>query len=257
MIEKLIYKTSVPNSEGQSVKICFIAEKESNDKYYYKYIYAENTDSSSKWNIPRLSIPDKIPLLNGEYEEIYGIRADVFQVVFYNRAPRTQVEQFFKANPNLEIIGTDKHIIERIVIDPGISFIDEGAFESVQTKLVFWPKNCECILKGTFQGCKLLQKVVGIDHIKMIQPYAFAETGIELFDWPENSKVIPSYCFANTFNLKEVSVKGILKTVGVCAFYNTKIASLTLTNPNCMYIRVSETNKIIVYGPIYLTCERF
>lgn len=82
---------------------------------------------------------------------------------------------------------------------------DDRYYENVYE--IYLPKSIYYIEESSFYGWNRLKRIHfgDINHIRYIGPYAFANTSLETFFWPDHVQEIPECCFSNS-GLKEIII---------------------------------------------------
>ncbi len=114
-------------------------------------------------------------------------------------------------------IGND--FIKEVVIPEGVESIGPYAFAGLTAlERVVLPSTLETIEYGAFFGCTKLTEVVGLEHVKLINKYAFQNCDISNDLHLDNIHAVGDYAFAGNKNLSSVSFSKTLSSIGERAF---------------------------------------
>ncbi len=138
------------------------------------------------------------------------------------------------------------NFIKEVIIPEGVESIGPYAFAGLTAlERVVLPSTLETIEYGAFFGCTSLTKVEGLEHVKLINKYAFQNCDIKNDLTLNNIHAIGDYAFAGNMSLKSISFPNTLSSIGAYAFMGNQ----KLTN-----FDVSQCGNI-KYGPyVFLDC---
>ena len=117
----------------------------------------------------------------------------------------------------ITFIGNDD--ITKVVIPEGIKTIGPYAFANLTAlKEVVLPSTLEAIEYGAFYNCTSLTKVTGLEHVKIINKYAFQYCNIQNDLSLDSIHAVGDYAFAYNRNLKSIEFAETLSSIGAYAF---------------------------------------
>ncbi len=142
-------------------------------------------------------------------------------------------------------IGND--FIKEVIIPEGVESIGPYAFAGLTAlEKVVLPSTLETIEYGAFFGCRNLEEIEGLEHVKLINKYAFQNCNIKTDLSLDNIHAIGDYAFAGNTNLESIKLSKTVSSVGAYAF----MGNTSLTN-----FDVSQSGNI-KYGPyVFLDCK--
>ncbi len=109
--------------------------------------------------------------------------------------------------------------IKEVIIPEGVESIGPYAFANLTAlERVVLPSTLETIEYGAFFGCKSLTEVVGLEHVKLINKYAFQNCDIQNNLKLSNIHAVGDYAFAGNENLTSIAFSKTLSSIGEGAF---------------------------------------
>lgn len=113
-----------------------------------------------------------------------------------------------------------KKVVERVVIEDGVTRVGKNAFSYSDCKSVTLPSSVGEIRDEAFRQCDALKEVSLSEGLWGIGAYAFAECGrLEKLSLPNSLSTLDAYAFSTCAALKEVRIP-YCRSVGAHAFEN-------------------------------------
>ena len=151
--------------------------------------------------------------------------------------------------------GKYKTLVEKVVINNGITNIGETAFdECISLKYITIPSSVTSIEDYAFSGCSSLEEITIPSRVTSIEDYAFSGcSSLEEITIPSSVTSIEGYAFGGCSSLKEIKVsnenKNYTSINGV--LYNkdkTKIIAYPANKPGEKYIILNSVTSIGSYA---------
>ncbi len=111
------------------------------------------------------------------------------------------------------------NFIKEVIIPEGVETIGPYAFAGLTAlERVVLPSTLEAIEYGAFFGCTSLTRVEGLEHVKLINKYAFQNCDISNDLKLNNIHAVGDYAFAGNTHLSSIAFSKTLSSIGERAF---------------------------------------
>lgn len=120
---------------------------------------------------------------------------------------------------------------DKIILLEGVEEIPADAFTGNPIKEIVFPKSLKTLGEYCFYGCRNLSRIdLSATQVQIIPKRAFSEVGAEEIKLPATLREISSQAFLHTDRLHSMTFPENLKMIGVEAFRESGVESITLSN---------------------------